>query len=426
MAYTKELRAAIGAVRAALAGQGLGVRDAEHTRHGEHEAAADAPLVLVACSGGRDSMALAAVAQIVCAAWGLRCGAAIVDHRMQAGSADVARETAERCRGLGLHPVLVREVNVTDTGAGLEAAAREARYEALCDMARQTGAAAVLLAHTRDDQAETILIDLMQSAGLDALAGMPPVFRHDGVLFLRPLLDQTRADTTAICRALNLTWWDDPTNGDSIPTPTRLAQANGSFAAPVTGQSTGLSRPTRAGAEGEEILAPARAGAPGEAGWGWDPTALAGTYPLRSRVRHDLVPYLRAFFDADVSRHLAQGSELARQERDYLDEQTERLTQVAVVFNVEANASDDACNAREILRFHIEALAQAHPAIRLRVIAHALAQAGIRASSVHIRAIEDLAMRWHGQGPVSLPSGYSANRKKHVIRVCQDGAHANR
>ena len=78
------------------------------------------------------------------------------------------------------------------------------------------------------------------------------------------------------------------------------------------------------------------------------------------------------------------------------------------------------------LMISVKRIAREPEAIRLRVIAHALSQAGVNASAAQIAAIDRLVVDWHGQGGVSLPRGYSANRKKHVIRVCQDGAHANR
>ena len=204
MAYSARLRKAIGAVRLALESSGLGMQSPEFARHGEHQAAPDAPLVLVACSGGRDSMALAAVCRIVCASLGLRCGAVIVDHGLQSGSDRVATLTAERCRDCGLAPVAVRTASVHVQGEGVEAAAREARYGELCDAARELNAAVVLLAHTLDDQAETVLIGLLRSGGVDALAGMPQVMHRDGIMFLRPLIGVSRAETTGICEDLNI------------------------------------------------------------------------------------------------------------------------------------------------------------------------------------------------------------------------------
>ena len=127
MVSSPRLRKAIGHLNAALADAGFGLQDARFARHGEHEPNADAPLIMVACSGGRDSMALAAVCATVCASLGLRCGAIIIDHQLQNGSAEVAAKTARRCEALGLDPVRVRAIEVHGNGQGLEAAAREAR-----------------------------------------------------------------------------------------------------------------------------------------------------------------------------------------------------------------------------------------------------------------------------------------------------------
>ena len=148
MVYSSRLRKGIGELRAALESAGLGLQDARFARHGEHAPDVDAPLIMVSCSGGRDSMALAAVAAKTCASLGLRCGAIIIDHQLQQGSAGVARATADRCVALGLDPVRVRAIDVPDSrGIGVEAAAREARYHAIVDAC--SDASAVLLAHTK-------------------------------------------------------------------------------------------------------------------------------------------------------------------------------------------------------------------------------------------------------------------------------------
>ena len=198
MVYSSRLRKGIGELRAALESAGLGLQDARFARHGEHAPDVDAPLIMVSCSGGRDSMALAAVAAKTCASLGLRCGAIIIDHQLQQGSAGVARATADRCVALGLDPVRVRAIDVPDSrGIGVEAAAREARYHAIVDAC--SDASAVLLAHTKNDQAETVIIGLLRSAGLDAVCGMNGSFIRDGVRFLRPWLNVTREETTGIC-----------------------------------------------------------------------------------------------------------------------------------------------------------------------------------------------------------------------------------
>ncbi len=388
MAYSARLRKAVGAVRATLSAVELcDVQAPEFAQHGDHAVAADAPLVLVACSGGRDSMALAAVSHIVCTSMGVRCGAVIVDHGLQAGSEQVASEAADRCHALGLGPVILRNATVQARGEGLEAAARQARYNELCAAARESGAIAVLLAHTMDDQAETVLIGLLRSRGVDALAGMPQVFTRSGVTFARPLLTLTRDETTGLCEDLGVEYWDDPTNGDAV--------------------------------DGE----------------------LPDDYPLRSRVRHDLLPAIERFAGFNVTRHFAESAQLARMDKEYLDQRSDEVMGEAVTA-VDRPASSAAvstdtpraCAADDTndsghgigLMIGVKRIAREPEAIRLRVIAHALSQAGVNASAAQIAAIDRLVVDWHGQGGVSLPRGYSANRKKHVIRVCQDGAHANR
>ena len=125
-------------------------------------------LVLVACSGGADSLALAAAAGFEGARAGVRVGAVIVEHGLQAETVAVAATTAEVLGGLGLSPVEVLSVSV-GAGAGPEAAARTARYEALDAAAAAHGARFVLLGHTLDDQAETVLLGL----GRGSACGLP-------------------------------------------------------------------------------------------------------------------------------------------------------------------------------------------------------------------------------------------------------------
>jgi tRNA(Ile)-lysidine synthase len=162
--------------------------------------------VLVACSGGADSLALAAAARFV----GRSVGLVTVDHGLQEGSDRRASDVAEWARASGFDPVVVAPVSVGGLPGGPEAAARSARYEALSSTASECGAAAVLLGHTRDDQAETVLLALARGAGPRGLAGMP---ERRGI-FVRPLLDVARADTRKACAALGLVPWDDPHNVD--------------------------------------------------------------------------------------------------------------------------------------------------------------------------------------------------------------------
>lgn len=166
-------------------------------------------LVLAACSGGADSLALAAALAFVAPRRGLRPGGVTVDHGLQEGSAARAADVANVLESLGLDPVRTVAVTVGGRG-GPEAAARSARYEALSRAAEETGAAAVLLGHTLDDQAETVLLGLARGSGPRSLAGMPP---RRGI-FRRPLLTVRRSATEAACGALGLRPWDDPHNAD--------------------------------------------------------------------------------------------------------------------------------------------------------------------------------------------------------------------
>ncbi|MGC5017531.1 tRNA lysidine(34) synthetase TilS [Micromonospora sp. DT47] len=170
--------------------------------------------VLVACSGGADSLALAAATAFVAPRSGRRAGLVTVDHGLQAGSAERAAAVARWAGEVGLDPVESVPVTVAGRPGGPEAAAREARYQALVAAARRHGAAALLTGHTRDDQAETVLLALARGAGPRGLAGMPRRRELDGVPLLRPLLDVTREQTRKACAALGLTPWEDPHNAD--------------------------------------------------------------------------------------------------------------------------------------------------------------------------------------------------------------------
>jgi tRNA(Ile)-lysidine synthase len=166
-------------------------------------------LVLAACSGGPDSLALAAALAFTAPRAGLRAGAVTVDHGLQEGSAERAASVASALSGLGLDPVRAVTVTVEGTG-GPEAAARTARYRALEAAAADLGSATVLLGHTLDDQAETVLLGLARGSGPRSLAGMPP---RRGI-FLRPLLGLRRQLTADACAALGLASWADPHNAD--------------------------------------------------------------------------------------------------------------------------------------------------------------------------------------------------------------------
>ncbi|WP_129339874.1 tRNA lysidine(34) synthetase TilS, partial [Cellulomonas endophytica] len=257
-------------------------------------------LVLVACSGGADSLALAAATAFVAErsrrrgpAPGLRAGAVVVDHGLQAGSAAVAARAAEACRGLGLDPVEVVAVDVAPVG-GPEGAARAARHAALADAAARHGAAAVLLGHTLDDQAEGVLLGLARGSGPRSLAGMPA---RRGVL-RRPLLGLRRSQTAAACTALGLEPWQDPTN------------------------------------------------APG-------PGA-----PRRSRVRGEVLPVLEAVLGPGVVPALARSADASREAADALDALGAALLAAAA-----SAASAGEPDARPGAGLDVATLAAAHPGV---------------------------------------------------------------
>lgn len=182
---------------------------------------------VIGLSGGPDSLALVAAA----AAEGKRVRALVVDHGLQDGSAQVAHRAAQQARSLGVSAEVVRvEIDPdTATRSGVEAAAREARYGALARAAGASGGAAgavdIWVAHTLDDQAETLLLGALRDnpAGMAAVEplpaqpaqpGLPAQPALPGCRLVRPLLTVRRADTTGACSELGLEWWDDPMNHD--------------------------------------------------------------------------------------------------------------------------------------------------------------------------------------------------------------------
>jgi len=344
-------------------------------------ALADVPegaTVLVACSGGPDSLALAAATAFVAgrrgrARW--RAGAVVVDHGLQPGSADVAGRAAAACRELGLDPVEVARVEVAGPG-GPESAARDARYAALDAAARRLDAAAVLLGHTRDDQAEGVLLGIARGSGARSLAGMAPA---RGVL-RRPLLGLTRAQTVDACAALGLEPWHDPTN---------------------------------AGGAGD---------------------------PLRSRVRAHVLPVLERELGPGVAAALARTAELLREDADALDALAAELLARATLPSdapppdaevggsargrglrgapgggtADLAATTPAVAGPGVL-LDVGVLAAAPAALRGRALRAAAVRAGSPAGALtraHVLAVAALVTDWHGQGAVRLPG------RVEVARAC--------
>ena len=182
-------------------------------RRGVRAVLADLPAgstVVVACSGGADSLALLSAAVFEGHKRAQRVVGVTVDHGLQEGSAGHAERVVAQMAGLGADETMAVRVRVEAPGLGPEAAAREARYAALGQAAESLGSRVVLLGHTRDDQAETVLMGLTRGSGGRSLAGMRRAFE----VYRRPLLDVGRAETEAACRAEGITWWEDPHNDD--------------------------------------------------------------------------------------------------------------------------------------------------------------------------------------------------------------------
>jgi tRNA(Ile)-lysidine synthase len=262
-------------------------------------------LALVACSGGPDSMALAAAAAFVAPRLGWRAGLVTVDHGLQPGSADRADAVAAWAKERGLAPTEVATI-VVGTAGGPEAAARDARYEALVRAARAHGAATVLLGHTRDDQAETVLLALLRGAGLRGIAGMPSRREVDGVTLSRPLLDVGRGQTRAACAALDLPVWDDPHNVDPAFARTRVRTVITALGPAVVGNLARTASLAAADAEALDALADAAAVDAAAPGGGLRVDVLrALPAALRTRVLHGWARALGAPGAALTYRHVA-------------------------------------------------------------------------------------------------------------------------
>jgi len=353
-----------------------------------------APLVLVGLSGGADSLALAAAVafEVEKAARGserpgasMRAGAVVIDHGLQAGSDAVAERAAAQAERLGLDPVIVRRVTVSlegepgdpsgDTAGGPEAAAREARYAALAQIAAEEGAAAILTAHTRDDQAEQVLLALARGSGSRSIGGIPPsralalpagTSAREGeanhgaargsaaIRILRPFLvpdpEITRATTELACAAEGLEAWQDPHNEDHAY--------------------------------------------------------------RRVRVRREILPRLERELGPGVARALARSADLAREDADALD----ALAEAAAATLLRAGASDSGEN-RAAVELPVHRLAELPVAISNRVLRLvAREHFGAHLSREHTRAVAALVHEWRGQGPVNVP-GLVAQRSGDTLTL---------
>jgi len=182
-----------------------------------------APGLVLAVSGGPDSIALMWLA----ARWrgalsrGPRLVAVTVDHGLRAEASREAREVKRLARSLGLSHRTMRWTGEKPT-SGVPAAARAARYRLLATVARQSGASHILTAHTRDDQAETLLMRLLRGSGIGGLAAMARESEREGMLIVRPFLNISKSQLIATLEKAKIGYADDPTNRDTRFTRPRI------------------------------------------------------------------------------------------------------------------------------------------------------------------------------------------------------------
>ncbi|MCW2912955.1 MAG: tRNA(Ile)-lysidine synthetase [Actinomycetia bacterium] len=324
-------------------------------------------MVLVACSGGADSLALAGALAFEAARSGHPAGGITIDHGLQEGSAERAEQVVQTLRGLGLDPVGSVAVTVSGQG-GPEAAARAARYAALDATALRLNAT-VLLGHTLNDQAETVLLGLARGSGARSLAGMPAAFerrpseqgpseqgpsergpseRGGQIRYRRPLLELDRAMTRRAALAMGLNPWDDPHNED--PAYTRV------------------------------------------------------------RVRHLALPALEETLGPGVAEALARTARLLRDDADALDAWAATFLADLEVGHV-SEAPEGWLTSRSA---EVGGLAELPRAVRTRVLRRLAIEAGSppgALAATHVDEMDRLVTAWHGQRHVDLPGGVRAFRR---------------
>lgn len=318
------------------------------------------PLVLVGCSGGPDSLALAAITAHFARRGSVRVGAVVVNHQMQEESAEIAVRAAKQCEQLGLSPVLIKEVTVDATSEGPEMAARTARYGAFEEAVQQTGAQAVLLAHTLDDQAETVLLGLARGSGTRSLAGMPARRTHRGVTYLRPLLALRRAEVQDICEAEHLDPWQDPTNSD-------------------------------------EAL-------------------------MRAKVRHTVLPFLEEQLGGDVAVSLARTAAISGPDSEYLEAQAHQALNAVSLTPEQVGGTEKLelpiLENRNLVILNRAAVLSLPKALQNRVLALAVKRAGGETPGFERLTALSTFVAAHGKaGPLQLAGHVQAFRRRPAARL---------
>lgn len=209
--------------------------------------------LLLAVSGGADSLALAAATVFEAKKLKIDLVAAVIDHGLQKNSSDTAREAMQRLVAIGVSEVFIEKVSVKQTGEGLEAAARAARYKALERIRKNSRADWILLGHNLDDQAETVLLGLARGSGLKSISGMP--WLDDERKLVRPLLDIPRKTLRQACLDSGIEFWDDPHNSDSKFARVRVRKLADELEQTLgPGFAQALAKTAKTAAEADELI----------------------------------------------------------------------------------------------------------------------------------------------------------------------------
>ena len=318
-------------------------------------------VVLVACSGGADSLALAAALAFAGPRLGLRCGAVTVDHGLQPGSDERAAAIAGLLVDWKFDPVYNIAVTVADTG-GPEAAARAARYRALDEVARRPPrdtdgqpATAVLLGHTLDDQAETVLAKFLRGAWTEGLSGIHPRLEGpEGGLIVRPFLRATRTEIEAFLHAHKQAWREDSSNRHLTFT--------------------------------------------------------------RNRIRHELLPHLETW-NPQLREHLGQMAELARDEESWWQPEIDRVASQVLVRGRPVRGGGRATTGVEGVALDLARLNAEPVAIQRRLLRHAAGQLGSAPDFAATESLRSLALAGKGGQKLELAGGLRAERTHREIRL---------
>jgi tRNA(Ile)-lysidine synthase len=293
--------------------------------------------LLIAVSGGADSLALASAVLFESKKLQLNIASVTIDHGLQKASAKVAEQTLEKLHQIGITEAWSKKVKVGTKG-GPEAAARDARYKALESIRIESKSDFIVLGHTANDQAETVLLGLTRGSGSKSLSGMSTRSER----LLRPLLSIERKTTEQFCKEENISPWQDPQNKDL------------KF--------------------------------------------------LRVRIRKVVLPFLEKQLGNGIFSNLIRTSSQLKEDDQYLSGVAEKAFKKIAKTSTRTVILDQ------------PGLSKLPAAIRNRVIKSAIDYFEVDSSRVHVLAVADLILNWHGQKPLALP-GVRVERKGKTITI---------